>query len=98
MVRDSKYIEDVLPTFLEFIGDSVIVAHNASFDIGFIRKNCNDIGMEFKNTTVDTVPLCRFLYPELKSVKLNLVAKYLGITLESHHRAVDDAKATADIY
>ncbi len=97
MVRDSKYIEDVLPTFLEFIGDSVIVAHNASFDIGFIRKNCNDIGMEFKNTTVDTVPLCRFLYPELKSVKLNLVAKYLGITLESHHRAVDDAKATADI-
>lgn len=97
MVRDAKGIEDVLPRFIDFIGDSVIVAHNAPFDTGFIRKNCKDIGVEFKNTVVDTVPLCRFLYPELKSVKLNLVAKYLGISLESHHRAVDDAKATADI-
>lgn len=97
MVRDAKTIEDVLPRFIDFVGDSVIVAHNAPFDTGFIRKNCNDMVLEFKNTVVDTVPLCRFLYPELKSVKLNLVAKYLGISLESHHRAVDDAKATADI-
>lgn len=97
MVRDSKTIEDVLPRFINFIGDSVVVAHNAPFDTGFIRKNCNDMGIGFANTVVDTVPLCRFLYPELKSVKLNLVAKYLGISLESHHRAVDDAKATADI-
>ena len=97
MVRDAQSIEDVLPRFLEFIGDSVVVAHNANFDCSFISKNCNDLGLEFSPTVVDTVPLCRFLYPELKSVKLNLVAKYLGIKLDSHHRAVDDAKATADI-
>ena len=55
------------------------------------------MGLEFSPTVVDTVQVCRFLYPELKSVKLNIVAKYLGVKLESHHRAVDDAKATADI-
>lgn len=97
MVRDAKSIHDVLPRFLEFIGDAVVVAHNASFDCSFIAKNSNDLGLEFSPTVVDTVQVCRFLYPELKSVKLNIVAKYLGIKLESHHRAVDDAKATADI-
>ncbi|MEG1870539.1 MAG: PolC-type DNA polymerase III, partial [Peptostreptococcaceae bacterium] len=97
MVRDSESIHDVLPRFLEFIGDAAVVAHNASFDCSFISKNSSDLGLEFSPTVVDTVQLCRFLYPELKSVKLNIVAKYLGIKLESHHRAVDDAKATADI-
>ena len=97
MVRDAQAIEEILPRFIEFIGDSVVVAHNAGFDCSFISKNCNDLGLAFTPTVVDTVPLCRFLYPELKSVKLNLVAKYLGVKLESHHRAVDDAKATADI-
>ena len=97
MVKDAQSIEDVLPRFLEFIGDSIVVAHNAGFDCSFISKNCNDLGLGFEQTIVDTVPLCRFLYPELKSVKLNLVAKHLGVKLESHHRAVDDAKATADI-
>ena len=97
MVRDAQSIHDVLPRFLEFIGDAVVVAHNASFDCSFISKNSNDLGLEFSPTVVDTVQVCRFLYPELKSVKLNIVAKHLGVKLESHHRAVDDAKATADI-
>ena len=97
MVRDAQTIEDVLPRFLDFIGESVVVAHNASFDCSFISKNCNDMGLDFSPTVVDTVQVCRFLYPELKSVKLNIVAKHLGVKLESHHRAVDDAKATADI-
>lgn len=97
MVKDAETIDLVLPKFLEFIADSVVVAHNASFDCSFISKNCNDLGMVFEPTIVDTVPLCRFLYPELKSVKLNIVAKHLGVKLESHHRAVDDAKATANI-
>ncbi|MGL5380326.1 PolC-type DNA polymerase III, partial [Clostridium sp.] len=97
MVRDSETIDTVLPKFLEFVGDSVVVAHNAAFDVGFIKKNCVDLGLEFNNTVLDTVPLARFLYPALKRVKLNVVAKYLGISLENHHRAVDDAKATAEI-
>ncbi|WP_032121579.1 PolC-type DNA polymerase III [Clostridium amazonitimonense] len=97
MVKDSDCIEEVLPRFMTFVGDSIIVAHNASFDMSFIRKNCRDINIEFHNSVMDTIPLTRFLYPELKRYKLNVVAKHLGISLENHHRAVDDAKATADI-
>lgn len=98
MVKDADPIEVVLPKFMEFIDGCAVVAHNAAFDTGFIKKNCNDLGLEFDSTIVDTVPLARFLYPELKRVKLNLVAKHLGVSLENHHRAVDDAKATAEIF
>lgn len=97
MVKDSKTIDVVLPKFMEFVGNSTMVAHNAPFDISFIKKNLKDLGEGFNNQVMDTVPLARFLYPELKRVKLNTVAKYLGVSLENHHRAVDDAKATADI-
>ena len=75
----------------------LLVAHNAAFDVGFIKKNLMDMGKTLKNPVMDTVPLARYLYPDLKKVKLNLVAKHLGISLENHHRAVDDAKATAEI-
>ena len=98
MVRYSDSIDFVLPRFMDFIGDAAVVAHNASFDCSFIEKNCKDLDLPFNATILDTVQICRFLYPELKSVKLNLVAKHLGIKLTSHHRAVDDAKATGDIF
>ncbi|MEG0296015.1 MAG: PolC-type DNA polymerase III [Clostridium sp.] len=97
MLKGQERIDTVLPKFLDFVGDAVVVAHNAGFDTGFIKKNCRDFGLEFNNTIVDTVPLARFMLPELKRVKLNLVCKALGISLDNHHRAVDDAKATADI-
>ena len=97
MVEKSETIEKILPKFLEFCKDSVIVAHNAGFDVGFIKKNARDIGEEFDYPVLDTVPLARYLYPELKKVKLNIVAKHLGVSLENHHRAVDDAKCTGDI-
>ena len=98
MVSDAECIETVLPRFMDFIKDTVLVAHNATFDTAFIKKNCDDLNLEFDNTVMDTVPLARFLYPELKRVKLNLVAKHLGVSLDNHHRAVDDAKATAEIF
>ncbi|MGL5615710.1 MAG: PolC-type DNA polymerase III [Sarcina sp.] len=97
MVRDAGKIEEILPKFMEFNGNSTMVAHNAAFDISFIKKNLKDLGKTFNNQVMDTVALARFLYPELKRVKLNTVAKYLGVSLENHHRAVDDAKATAEI-
>ncbi|ENK1241954.1 PolC-type DNA polymerase III [Clostridium botulinum] len=97
MVEDKETIDKILPRFIEFIGDSVVVAHNAAFDVSFINKNCKDLKIEFKNSVMDTVTLSRFLFPELKRYKLNVIAKHLGISLENHHRAVDDAKATADI-
>lgn len=97
MVNGQPTIDEVLPKFMEFVGNSVLVAHNAAFDVGFIKKNLMDMGKTLKNPVMDTVPLARYLYPDLKKVKLNLVAKHLGISLENHHRAVDDAKATAEI-
>ncbi|MCY6483935.1 PolC-type DNA polymerase III [Clostridium aestuarii] len=97
MVKNADTVEKILPKFIEFIQNSILVAHNANFDISFIRKNCNDINLEFNYSIMDTVPLAKFLFPELKRYKLNVIAKHLGISLENHHRAVDDAKATADI-
>ena len=97
VVRNEENIEVVLKDFITFIGDSVLVAHNASFDISFIRKNASDLNITFENSILDTLELSRYLYPELKRYKLNVVAKHLGISLENHHRAVDDAEATAEI-
>ncbi|WP_373687936.1 PolC-type DNA polymerase III [Clostridium estertheticum] len=96
-VSDAASIEDVLPKFLEFTKDSVLVAHNSDFDASFIKKNSQRLGLKFENAIMDTIPLAKYLLKDLKTFKLNTVAKYLGITLENHHRAVDDAKATADI-
>ena len=97
MVIDAPLIDKVLPEFLDFCKGSVLVAHNAGFDCSFIKTNCKNLSLEFSFSILDTVPLARFLYPDLKRVKLNIIAKHLGISLENHHRAVDDAKATAEI-
>ncbi len=98
MVMDAPRIEEVLPKFLEFVDGAVLVAHNAGFDVGFIEQNCRyqDIIPDF--VSVDTVALARVLMPTLSKYKLDVVAKALNISLESHHRAVDDAGATAEIF
>ncbi len=98
MVLEAPDIETVLPDFLAFIGDAALVAHNASFDVGFIEQNCRyqDIMPDF--TYVDTVAMARILLPTLSKYKLNVVANALHISLENHHRAVDDAGATAEIF
>lgn len=98
MVMDSPKIDTILPQFLEFVGDAVLVAHNAGFDVGFIEQNCKNLGLNHKYTYLDTVALARVLLPTLAKYKLNIVAKALGISLENHHRAVDDAGATAEIF
>ncbi len=98
MVMDADPIEKVLPEFLRWCGDAVIVAHNASFDTGFIAKNAKRLGLPYHPTILDTVSLSRLLLPNLNRYKLDTVAKELGISLEHHHRAVDDAGCTAEIY
>ena len=98
MVMDEPPVEEVLPRFLDFCGAAVMVAHNASFDMSFIEYNAEQIGIDFKPTIVDTVALARILLPELKRFKLDTVAKALNVSLENHHRAVDDAEATAHIF
>lgn len=98
MVINAPEIHEVLPKFLEFCGDAVLVAHNASFDMSFIKKNCENLGIEREFTSMDTVALARMLLPALNKHTLDAVAKVLGVSLENHHRAVDDAEATAHIF
>ncbi|WP_343343268.1 PolC-type DNA polymerase III [Terrisporobacter petrolearius] len=98
LIKDKPTIEEILPKFIEFIGDSVLVAHNADFDMGFMQQKCREQNIEFKNTSVDTLTLARTLLPHMKRFRLNLIAKELGIPLHNHHRAVDDAEATAHIF
>ena len=98
MVKNQPTIQEVLPEFQDFIKDSVLVAHNAVFDIGFIREQLSNIKRTINNPVLDTLELTRTLYPHLKSHRLNVVAKHLNVNLVNHHRAVDDAKATAEIF
>lgn len=98
MVLEAQEITEILPEFLEFCRGSVMVAHNAAFDISFIRQACKEQGLEQEFTVLDTVALARILLPALSKYKLDVVAKALGVSLEHHHRAVDDAGATAEIF
>ena len=98
MVVDSPVIEDILPQFLEFCEGCVLVAHNANFDMSFIMENCRRLGYPTEFTYVDTVGIARVLLPNQAKHTLDAVAKTLGISLENHHRAVDDAEATAHIF
>ncbi len=98
MVMDAPVIEEILPKFLEFIGDAVLVAHNAAFDVSFIEENCRRLGQEREFVYLDTVALARVLLPQLNRFKLDTVAKALKISLHHHHRAVDDAGCTAEIF
>jgi len=98
MVMDAETIDEILPRFLEFIGDSVLVAHNAGFDVGFLSQSCRNQDIVPDFTYLDTVALARILLPTLSKYKLDAVAKQLGISLENHHRAVDDAGCTAEIF
>ena len=98
MVANAEKIETVLPRFLEFCTGPTVVAHNAKFDVGFIKQKTIEQGLEYSPSVIDTLPLARTLLPELRGYGLANLVKYFGITLETHHRAVDDAKATAEVF
>ena len=98
MVMDSPTIDVILPEFLEFIGDSSVVAHNAQFDTSFIKKYADDMGLATDYSILDTMTLAHLLCPELGKYTLDRICKHLGIKLEHYHRAVDDAGATAQIF
>ncbi len=88
---------EALASFLEFVGNRPLVAHNAEFDIGFIRKGCREAGLEFNPTYLDTLVLAQNLLPELNKHKLDIVAEHLGLPAFRHHRAGDDA-ATCGLF
>ncbi len=98
MVRDAATIDVILPKFLDFIGDAALVAHNAAFDVGFIHENAARLSMDREFTVLDTMTMSQILVPEVSRYKLDTVAKALKVSLENHHRAVDDAECAAGIF
>lgn len=98
MVADAPEIETVLPQFLSFCEDAVLVAHNASFDTGFIRENARRLFLPADFTYLDTMIMSRVLLPEQNKHTLDALCKVFNVSLENHHRAVDDAEATAHIF
>jgi DNA polymerase III epsilon subunit family exonuclease len=100
MVRDAPLFSDVAPRFLEFIGDSVLVAHNAHFDMGFLNHEIGRVYEEYRvwNPSLCTVQLARRLVSGVENHKLNTIARHFSVQLVNHHRASEDAKATAEIF
>ena len=98
MVKDAETIEKVFPKILEFLGDSVIVAHNAGFDVGYLKHNAKVLGYEFDYTYIDTLSLAKDLFPNFKKYKLGKIAEELGIKVEVAHRALDDVDTTVKVF
>ncbi len=98
MVIDAPEIAEVLPQFMQFCEGAILVAHNAAFDMSFIEKNCHDLDIPCSHTVADTMTLAQFLLPQLNRFKLDTVARAVNVSLEHHHRAVDDAACTAEIF
>ncbi len=100
MVKDAPQIEDILPSFLKFCEGSILVAHNALFDVGHIRENALRLDLNFDDSLViDTLSLARYFYSDqLKRFNLKAVAKLFKVKQEQHHRADDDAYVTAQIW
>ncbi|MBR2121771.1 MAG: PolC-type DNA polymerase III [Lachnospiraceae bacterium] len=98
MVIGAGSIGQILPGFLEFAKDSILVGHNVGFDIGFVKEKAKGLGLDADFTTVDTEQIARAILPGHARYTLDAVAKLLDVPLGSHHRAVDDAEATAGIF
>lgn len=98
MVADAETIDKVFPKILDFIKDCVLVAHNAPFDIGFLKQNAKNLGYEFDYTYLDTLSLAKDLFPDYKKYKLGKIAENLGIKVEVAHRALDDVDTTVKVF
>ena len=95
MLADKPKIDEVLPGFLEFCGDAILVGQNTDFDVGFIRVNAQRLGLNFAPVYLDTLPMARALFDDMGKFSLDKIARKLEIPAFNHHRASDDARATA---
>ncbi len=91
-------IAEVLPEFIDFIGDSILVAHNALFDLRHLYENMKKLNITRTFSAIDTLNLARYHYPELKRFNLRAVSKYFKVDLKRHHRADSDSEATAEVF
>lgn len=98
-VANEPKINEVIGKFVDFIGDAVLVAHNAPFDMGFIKRDIKKyLNIDYQCSVIDTLQMARDLFPDLKKYGLGDLNKTLGLALEKHHRAVDDSQATANMF
>ena len=98
MLTGKRTIAEVMPDFLEFIGDAPLIAHNANFDYNFIQYECEKLGLKLNNVYIDTLELSKLALDGLKKFKLDTIAKHLNINMGSHHRATDDANTCGMIF
>ena len=101
MVETCETIKEIFPKIVEFLGDekeTIIVAHNANFDVGFLKQNAKNLGYEFNYTYLDTLSLAKDLFPDYKKYKLGKIAENLGIKVEVAHRALDDVDTTVKVF
>lgn len=98
MVKDAPTMAEALPLFFAFCEGCVLVAHNTSFDCNFLQVKCRQLQLSFSFPYLDTLALARNLYPTFKNYKLDTLTKHFKVSLENHHRAVDDAMATAKVF
>ena len=98
MVKNAETIDQVMPKFLEFIGNLRLVAHNADFDVGFLKYNAENLGLKMDNNYIDSLALSRQVYPEFKKHKLGILADKFGIKVENAHRALDDVKTLVKVF
>ena len=98
MVMGAPTIDVILPKFLEFAKDAILVAHNANFDTGFIHENCDQLGLPYPFTALDTMTLAYVMLPQLGRYNLDRLCKHFGVVNAHHHRACDDADVTAKIF
>lgn len=94
MVRDAPTVDDVMGDFIEFLGDSTFVAHNATFDYGFISHAAAENELDFRNRRLCTRKLANRLVPHLRTKRLAALCDYFGVVNRQEHRAMADARAT----
>ncbi len=99
MLEGQPKIDVAIKDFFDFIGDATLVAHNAPFDMGFIKRDIKKyLGVDLRNSVIDTLQMARDIFPDFKKFSLGELNKKLGLSLENHHRAVDDSQATANMF
>lgn len=98
MVSDKPGIDQVMPRFIEFVGDNIIMGHNLMFDFSFLKQNAENLGMSFEKEGIDTLKISRAVLKELHSRKLDYLCEYFEIKDENHHRAYNDAMVTSQLY
>ncbi len=97
MLIDQPAIEEIMPSFLQFIDKSILIAHNAEFDMSFLKAACQRLGYQIEWPCFCTLKLSRALLPDLESKNLDFLAKHFGLTFAARHRSIGDCEVTGGV-